>query len=37
MIRIGIDCTGGDNGSGIIVPAIKNFLGKNKEHSKFEM
>ena len=31
MIRIGIDCTGGDNGSSIIVPAIKNFLEKNKE------
>ena len=31
MIRIGIDCTGGDNGSSIIVPAIKNFLTKNKD------
>ena len=33
MIRIGIDCTGGDNGSSIIVPAVKNFLAKNKEVS----
>ena len=33
MIRIGIDCTGGDNGSTVIVPAIKSFLNKNKEVS----
>ena len=33
MIRIGIDCTGGDNGSTVIVPAIKSFLSKNKEVS----
>lgn len=33
MIRIGIDCTGGDNGSTVIVPAIKSFLRKNKEIS----
>ena len=31
MIRIGIDCTGGDNGSSVIVPAIKNFKEKNKD------
>ena len=28
MIRIGIDCTGGDNGSSVIVPAIKNFISE---------
>ena len=33
MIRIGIDCTGGDNGSTPIIPAIKNFLAKNKDVS----
>lgn len=31
MIRIGVDCTGGDNGSTPIVPAIKEFLQKNKD------
>ncbi len=33
MIRIGVDLTGGDNGSKEIVPAILNFLNKNENVS----
>ena len=31
MIRIGVDTTGGDNGSKVIVEAINNFLAKNSD------
>ena len=31
MMRIGVDLTGGDNGSKPIVPAILEFLSKNSD------
>ena len=31
MLKIIIDCMGGDNGAKVIVTAIKNFLKLNKD------